>query len=68
MHDKAYDRVGDIGASDAFLNMRTIGADYELGIRSYKAHGNNATSYKNKGCVEIMIFSYTITGLKEMRR
>ena len=68
VHDKAYDRVGAIGASDAFLNMRTIGADYELGIRSYKAYGNNATSYKNKGCVEIMIFSYTITGLKEMRR
>lgn len=48
--------------------MQTIDADYELGIRSYKAYGNNATSYKNKGCVEIMIFSYTITGLKEMRR
>lgn len=68
VHDKAYDRVGAIGASDAFLNMRTIGADYELGIRSYKTYGNNATSYKNKDCVEIMIFSYTITGLKEMRR
>ena len=68
VHDKAYDRVNAAGASDAFLNVRTIDADYELGFRAYKAYGNNATKYKNWGCLKIMVFSYTITGLKEMRR
>ena len=39
-------RLPMASASDAVMNMQTIGADYELGIRAYKAYGNNATPNK----------------------